>query len=91
MNNQELAELAFEYFIENGEVTIGDYLSGELGDTLSRINVVQELDGEALMMVMSKAKLLWTDITDEVNAFQDMYTAKAFEMILNLIDKHYVE
>jgi len=87
MNNQERAELAFEYFMEYGEVSIGN-MAGEY-ETLTRMDVIQEFDGEDLMIAMSKNKILWTELTDSVNAFQQTYSSKAFEMILKLIDKHY--
>ena len=89
MTNEERAEKAFDRFIRDGEVWVGEHDSY---DTLTRQDVINEF-GEhvsfGLMMALSVNKLLWTDLTESINEFNKAYESKAFDMMLILINKYY--
>ena len=87
MSNQERAELAFEYFMEHGDVTIGDIKHG--ADTLTREDVLNELDYESFLLDAVSSDIKFSDLANSVKAFNVIFDAKAFGMILKLIDKHY--
>ena len=87
MNNQERAESAFEYFMEHGEVTIGDVSLG--ADTLTRQDVIDDLDCESFLLDAVNSNIKFSDLANSAKEFNVIFDAKAFEMILILIDKHY--
>jgi beta-lactamase superfamily II metal-dependent hydrolase len=90
MTNEERAEKAFERFIRDGEVWVGQhYIDFE---TLTRQDVINDIGIHAsnrLMMALSENKLLLTGLTESINEFNKAYELKAFDMIVNLINKYY--
>ena len=75
MNNQERAEVAFEYFIKFGEVTIGDISEG--GDVLTCVDVAR------ILWLDDKHPGL------SFNEYGVAYMSRASKEIHALIDKHY--
>ena len=90
MTTEERAERAFESFIRDGYVYIGN--TNRDFETLTRDDVINDIGIPAsnrLMRAVSANKLLWTALTASINEFNKAYELKAFDMILTLINKHY--
>ena len=77
MNNQERAESAFEYFMEHGEVVIGDISAG--ADMFNCVDVARLLWIDDIHPRRS------------FDLYGVIYRNRALTEIRALIDKHYVE